>query len=207
LIMVLTFTLGAGLTLEDGPGAATRLLIAAIGCNIAWGIIDGVLYVLTAMSQRSARVRFINAVHQAPDDATALARIRAEVDERLVALTTPTIRDDLCRDVLSHLRNDRGAADAVAQAKGNSVTLDDLAGAGAIFWLELLACVPAVAPFIIFAHQPLFALRVSNGVMIVALFVVGQQWASYTGLNRVLTGALMACIGLGMVGIAMLLGG
>jgi VIT1/CCC1 family predicted Fe2+/Mn2+ transporter len=207
LIMVLTFTLGAGLTLEDAPGAATSLLLAAIGCNLAWGIIDGVLYVLTAMSQRSARVRFIHAVHQAPDEATALTYIRSEVDDLLAALVTPDAREALCRDALTHLRSDTGAANAVTQAKASKITADDLAGAVAIFWLELLACVPAVVPFIIFAHHPGFALRLSNGVMIVALFVVGQQWASYVGLNRLLTGVLMSSIGLVLVGVALLLGG
>ena len=42
LIMTLTFTLGAGIIIEDeGREGARQLLIAVIGCNIAWGIIDG----------------------------------------------------------------------------------------------------------------------------------------------------------------------
>src|SRR6185312_16077288 len=45
LIMTLTFTLGAGLIIEEeGREGARQLLIATIGCNIAWGIIDGALY-------------------------------------------------------------------------------------------------------------------------------------------------------------------
>ena len=45
LIMTLTFTLGAGLIIEEeGSEGARQLLIATIGCNIAWGIIDGALY-------------------------------------------------------------------------------------------------------------------------------------------------------------------
>jgi hypothetical protein len=42
LIMTLTFTLGAGIIIEDeGREGARELLIAVIGCNIAWGVIDG----------------------------------------------------------------------------------------------------------------------------------------------------------------------
>ena len=49
LIMTLTFTLGAGLTIqEEGREGARQLLIATIGCNIAWGVIDGVFYVREA---------------------------------------------------------------------------------------------------------------------------------------------------------------
>jgi hypothetical protein len=47
-IMVLTFTLGAAVA----GGHERGLLVAAIGCNVAWGVIDGVLLV---MSNRYAR--------------------------------------------------------------------------------------------------------------------------------------------------------
>ena len=53
LIMVLTFTLTAGLTIGDSPDASRELLIAAIGCNIAWGIIDGGMYIMGAMLDRA----------------------------------------------------------------------------------------------------------------------------------------------------------
>ena len=45
LIMTLTFTLGAGIIIEDeGAEGARDLLIALIGCNIAWGVIDAAMY-------------------------------------------------------------------------------------------------------------------------------------------------------------------
>lgn len=208
LIMVLTFTLGAGLTVADGPDATTNLLIAAIGCNVAWGIIDGVLYILTAMSERSSRIRFITAVRQQADnDAAALAVIRAEVDERLRPLGTQQTRDALCRDILVQLRSESGATEALAATKARAITAEDIGGAVAIFWIELLACVPAVLPFVILPYDHHFALRVSNGLLIVMLFVVGQQWARVVQLNRLLVGLLMAGIGLALVGVAMLLGG
>ena len=40
LIMVLTFTLGAGIELAGDEDGARELLIAALGCNAVWGIID-----------------------------------------------------------------------------------------------------------------------------------------------------------------------
>ena len=47
LIMTLTFTLAAGLVIEEeGRAGAAEMLIGILGCNLAWGIIDGVLYVL-----------------------------------------------------------------------------------------------------------------------------------------------------------------
>ena len=53
LIMTLTFTLGAGLIIEEeGREGARQLLIATIGCNIAWGIIDGALYLAGQLFDR-----------------------------------------------------------------------------------------------------------------------------------------------------------
>jgi VIT1/CCC1 family predicted Fe2+/Mn2+ transporter len=45
-IMVLTFTIGARLLGADEPTDGRELMHAAIGCNIAWGIIDAFLYLL-----------------------------------------------------------------------------------------------------------------------------------------------------------------
>jgi hypothetical protein len=56
LIMVLTFTLTARATLGE-EGGDRELLIAALGCNLAWGIIDGGMYLMTAMLDRARDAR------------------------------------------------------------------------------------------------------------------------------------------------------
>src|SRR5262245_46443288 len=72
LIMTLTFTLGAGLMLEEeGRAGARELLIATIGCNIAWGLIDGVLYVLSQIFERGRLRRTAAHVSAAPSAAAA----------------------------------------------------------------------------------------------------------------------------------------
>jgi len=58
LIMVLTFTLGASLA----GGHERGLMLAAIGCNVAWGVIDGVLFVLGSRLERRRRNRLIRAI-------------------------------------------------------------------------------------------------------------------------------------------------
>src|SRR5437763_10673537 len=65
LIMVLTVTLTAGLTVADGRAGVRQLLFAAIGCNFAWGIIDAVMYLMNCVTVRSGKVRFIKDVQRA----------------------------------------------------------------------------------------------------------------------------------------------
>src|SRR6187402_3763423 len=56
-IMTLTFTLTAGFVVGDGPDAVRELLIATIGCNIAWGIIDGGLMIIGKAFERGQFAR------------------------------------------------------------------------------------------------------------------------------------------------------
>ena len=86
LIMVLTITLGAGVALKDDPGLARESLIAAVGCNIAWGIIDGAFYIMASLLERGRRARLVAAVKAAPDEAAALAVISRALDDRLEGL-------------------------------------------------------------------------------------------------------------------------
>jgi hypothetical protein len=51
LIMVLTFT-GSLSVAEAGRDDVRTMLIAALGCNIAWGIIDGVLYLMGCLAEK-----------------------------------------------------------------------------------------------------------------------------------------------------------
>jgi hypothetical protein len=57
LIMTLTVTLSAGLAMDEGRAGVRQLLAAAIGCNLAWGIIDAVMYVMNCITVRSGKRR------------------------------------------------------------------------------------------------------------------------------------------------------
>ena len=45
LFMVLTFT-GTLSVLDSGREQVRDMLVAAVGCNLAWGFVDGVMFVL-----------------------------------------------------------------------------------------------------------------------------------------------------------------
>ena len=80
LIMTLTFTLGAGIIIEDeGREGARDLLIALIGCNIAWGVIDAAMYIVNELFTRGKRRRVAEAVRSAPDERAAVAVVENEL--------------------------------------------------------------------------------------------------------------------------------
>ncbi len=200
LIMVLTVTLTAGLTVAEGRAGVRQLLVAAIGCNFAWGIIDAVMYIMNCVTQRSGKVRLIEAIQRARDTRAAIDVIQNEIEPELQSLLDPKEREAFSRSILNHV------ARARITSTRTRVTKDDFYGAFACFWLVFVSCLPAAIPFLIFS-QPHFALRVSNFLLIAFLFVVGQKWAQYAGTNRLVTGSAMVAIGLVLVGVAILLGG
>src|ERR1700754_2959453 len=106
LIMTLTFTLGAGLIIEEeGREGARQLLIALIGCNIAWGIIDAALYLLGELFDRGRLRRLGHLIRQAPSDQAATQFVAHELDEILADVTTPADRLGLYQRIAGHLRS------------------------------------------------------------------------------------------------------
>jgi hypothetical protein len=199
LIMVLTFTLTAGLSVSEGREGVRELLAAAIGCNIAWGVIDGVFYVMGRLFNRGRRLRLEQALRTAKDEATAVAAVALELDGTLEPVTTPDGRRRLYREIVETVRH--------TEPPKNRVRRDDLMGALASFWLVFLSTIPAAIPFLIFRDQPRFALRVSNGLLLGLLFIVGYKWAGATGGGRFATGLALTLVGGVLVAVAIALGG
>src|SRR3954452_4917841 len=80
LIMVLTFT-GSLSVAEAGRDDVRAMLIGALGCNIAWGVIDGVLYMMGCLADRGRDLRTYQAVRRQSDP----QRARQVVAEALPA--------------------------------------------------------------------------------------------------------------------------
>jgi hypothetical protein len=60
LIMVLTFICSLGVATAGNIDIQT-MLIGALGCNLAWGIVDGGLYLLARINERGGNV--VGALH------------------------------------------------------------------------------------------------------------------------------------------------
>ena len=198
LIMTLTFTLGAGLIIQEGPDAVRELLIATIGCNIAWGVIDGALYVSGQVFERARLKKVGTGIRAAPDEDAAATIVDEELDELLGMAVDPRERDDFCRRIARYVR--------AAPPKQVTVQAADLKGAVASFWLVFFASFPAALPFM-FLDDPMVALRTSNAVLIGLLFVTGYLWAGYTALRPWATGLFLMFGGIAMVAVAIALGG
>ena len=198
LIMVLTFTLGAGLIVKEGTEATIRMLLGILGCNVAWGLIDGAMFVMSSMLDRSRKARLLQSVQKAASEEDALAMVGRELDPRLEPFTSIEERTRLYSAVLNRL--------VKVMPERTLVKKEDVCGAIVIFWLVFLSTIPAVMPFMVFRDR-FVALRVSNLLLLAMLFLVGYQWARATHSNPWIVGSILLLVGLVMVAIAMALGG
>lgn len=198
LIMTLTFTLGAGLLLREDPTGARDLLIATIGCNVAWGIIDGALYVSGQVFERARLARIGQKVREAGSEEAAAALVEEELEELVGVTVDARERDELYRRMARHVR--------ASQPRAPSVRRADFAGALASFWLVFFGSIPAALPYL-FLDDAWIALRISNAILIALLFVTGYRWAHYTTLRPWLTGLTFMVAGIGLVAVAIALGG
>lgn len=198
LIMTLTFTLTAGFVVGEGPDAARDLLVATIGCNLAWGIIDGGLLVLGRAFDRGRAARVGQAIRSTGDDDQAMASVAKEFDEILEPLATAEVRRTLYRDVVARVRK--------SPPREAGIRSSDWPAAFAVFLLVSAASVPAALPFLLIA-EPWVALRVSNALLVVCLFVIGYRWARYTSISPWRAAIALTLFGMAMVAAAIALGG
>ena len=194
LIMVLTFTLGASVA----GGWERGLILAAVGCNVAWGVIDAALFMMSRVFERSRKGRLIRAIRQAPDTAVAVSAIRREMEPGLESVTALSDREQLYRSV--HALIAHGTPAPVQLRR------DDWLGGCAVFLLVTGTALPAAAPFLVVPH-PHLALRVSNWLLVALLFVVGRRWARHTDANPWVAGFASMGLGVLLVGVAIALGG
>jgi len=199
IIMTLTFTVGARILLVEGEFDRAELVIGVIGCNIAWGIIDGVLFVLGSLFFRSRRARFYQTLRTTTDDAKALAAVAEHFGLEDEPIEVPAEERAKLYQVILALG--RRAAPAPIH-----VTRNDLTAALLIFALVSLTAIPCVIPFLMIEDENL-ALRVSNAVQVVLLFIGGYRWGLYTHVSPWKVGLTIAILGIGMCLPAVFLGG
>ena len=194
LIMVLTSTSTLSV-LTAGKVEIKTMILGALGCNLAWGIIDGGLYLLGCLDERGRNLKTLRAVRSAANANEARHAIADALPEPLSNLSNVDV-EPMRRELLRLPEPPQGPAP----------TTDDVLGALAVCLLVFLSTFPPVLPFLLFGEVHT-ALRVSNVIAIAMLFACGYAYGRGIGLRPWPTGLVMVAIGIAMVAVAVALGG
>lgn len=195
LIMVLSFT-GAISASTDAREDVRELLWAALGCNIAWGLVDAIMYLMNIAIERGHSIAVIKKIHNALSPEESGKFLKDEISPMLARLMTPTELNELS----GRLRK------LPEPSIKHLITRHDLWAGLQIFFLVFLCTFPVALPFGIFDDLEM-AMRISNGVALLLLFAGGFLLASYAGLKRGITAIIYTLIGVALVAITMALGG
>jgi VIT1/CCC1 family predicted Fe2+/Mn2+ transporter len=172
------------------------MLVGALGCNLAWGLIDAIMYLMTCLIERAERLRTVLAVRGAATP---------EAGRRVVAeAVPPMVAAALSSAALESVRLHLGALpEPPPRAR---LHREDWRGAAAVFLLVFLSTFPVVLPFV-FMQDAMIALRISNLVAVSMMFLAGYGVGRLAGFRPWVSGIAMVVLGAALVGLTIALGG
>jgi len=195
LFMALTFV-GAVSVADQGDAQIRAMFIAALGCNLAWGLVDAVMYLVRTVTDRGRLLTLIRSVRDAPD---------AETGRRLIGSSLSQVAAGLVSTAEIEAMRVRIVALASLPPRPK-LKREDLIAALAIFLIVVASTFPVVLPFMLFDDVGT-AKNASRAVALAMLFVGGLALGKYAGYGSWKVGLLMAGLGTALVIAINALGG
>jgi hypothetical protein len=195
LIMVLGFTSTISAVHSGRPEVRT-MIVGALGCNLAWGLVDAIMYLMASLSQKGHGLMTLNAVVSARTPQDAHRVIRDGLPNLVVK----------CMDEAQFEQIRKGLLRIPVPARVR-LNQDDFRGAISVFLLVFFSTFPVVVPFIFYPDRVRTALRCSNLIAIVMLAVTGYAYGQYSGGQKWLWAVSMVLLGASMVAITVKFGG
>jgi VIT1/CCC1 family predicted Fe2+/Mn2+ transporter len=194
LIMAVTIV-GSISIAEAGRNDVRTVLIAALGCNLAWGLVDAVMYLVRTLVERTRNAALAARVVGA-DAATAQRIIAGTLPAHVAALAGPVELEGMRRRLL-----DLGAPER------RFLGAADFATAFGIFLFVVVATFPVVIPFLV-TDDLARAMNGSRIVTLAMLFIAGYTLGRYShDPHPVRIGAFAALFGAALIVAVMALGG
>lgn len=195
LIMVLTFT-GSISVADSGQGQIREILVGALGCNFAWGVVDAAMYLMSCVVERGRAGVMLTAVRDDRNHSAAHALIRESLPRDVSALLSDPEVESL-RERLAALP---------PREKRPGVTRDDVLGAAMVFLLVFLCTFPVVVPFLLMDNAQR-AVRLSHAIALIMLVAAGWSLGEHAGRPGWRWGLALSALGFALAAFTMALGG
>jgi VIT1/CCC1 family predicted Fe2+/Mn2+ transporter len=195
LFMALTFV-GVVSMATAGRDEIRTMLHAALGCNVAWGIVDAVMYLVRTITERGRSLTLVRSVQAAPDAEAGRKLVEAAFSPGMAKLVSTTEIEAIRGRVVA-------LTDLPARPK---LQRDDFLAALGVFLIVVASTFPVALPFVFF-EDARFALFVSRTIAVAMLFFGGLALGRYAGYGSWKTGVMMAGLGMAVVAAVVALGG
>jgi hypothetical protein len=195
LFMALTFV-GAISVTEAGRDDIRAVLAAALGCNLAWGLVDAVMYLVRTVTDRGRMITLIRSVRSAADAEAGRKIIQGALSKVAAGLVSETEIEAM-----------RGRIIALPSLPERpKLRSDDLLAALGVFLWVVVSTFPVVLPFVLI-DDVASAKNLSRGIALVMLFFGGLVLGRYAGYGSWKVGLMMTALGAAVVAAVMALGG
>jgi hypothetical protein len=195
LFMALTFV-GAVSVATAGREEIRTMMVTALGCNLAWGLVDAVMYLVRTITDRERARNLVRSVRAAADAATG---------RKLIEQSLSPIVPGLVSAAEIEVVRARLVALPSIQAPPH-LHRDDLLAAFGIFLIVVAATFPVVLPFVLIGDVGT-AKFVSRGIALAMLYFGGLALGRHAGYGSWKVGLAMVGLGAGLVLAIMALGG
>jgi hypothetical protein len=195
LFMALTFV-GAVSVGQAGQDEIRNMLAAALGCNLAWGLVDAVMYLVRTVTDRGRSLTLVRSVRSAADAGSGCRLIDRSLSRIAAGLVTETEVEAI-----------RGRIVALASVPARpTLRANDLLAAVGIFLIVTASTFPVVLPFMLIGDVGT-AKAVSQAIALAMLFFGGLALGRFAGYGSWRAGLLMAGLGTVLVAAIRALGG
>ena len=195
LIMALTFTCALSAA-TAGDSDIRTVMYGALACNVAWGVVDAVMYLLSSLAERGRSLLSLRRLRSADSVDSVRPLIEERLPDSVVAVLKPKELEELRRRI----------AGLPLPAGPVRLRRGDYIAAVAVFVVVVLATVPVILPLALI-DDPSVALRFSNAAAVALLYYFGRLVAVATGAPPLRTGLAMVALGVALVAITIVLGG
>ncbi len=195
LFMALTFV-GVVSMATAGRDEVEAMLIAALGCNLAWGIVDAVMYLVRTITERGRSLTLARSVQAARDAEAGRKLVEAALTPGMAKLVSATEIEAIRGRVVA-------LTDLPARPR---LQRDDFLAAFGVFLIVVASTFPVALPFV-FLDDAATALFVSRAIAVTMLFFGGLALGRYAGYGSWKTGVMMAGLGVAVVAAVIALGG
>ena len=175
------------------------MLFVPLGANAAWGIIDGIMYVLLNLRERTKKSRLLSLIKSYKDENDAFSLIKKGFDSRFIDLLSQETQTNVYREILKKLNES-----TIEIPEG--VTKSDLRIILTTFTIVISAGIPLLIPFIVL-NDVLLAIRISHIIGLVMLFCIGYWWAKRASRHKIRSAISLTLLGLIIVAMTQILHG
>ncbi len=195
LFMALTFV-GAVSVAGAGNEEIRAMFAAALGCNLAWGLVDAVMYLVRTVTDRGRSLTLVRSVRAAPDAETGRKLIEGALSHAVAGLVSSA--------EIEAMRGRIVALQSVPERP--ALNRYDLLASLAIFLIVVASTFPVVLPFVMFDDVGT-AKNVSRAVALAMLFFGGLALGRHAGYGSWKVGFMMVGLGTALVMAINALGG